>query len=356
MSQAIMMCSYGGPYKTEDIIPFIRNATNGRGIPEHRLAEVGEHYKIFGGASPINARNDEIMQALAAELSRRGIDVPVVIGNRNWHPFFADTLRNLRDRGITDVVCLFTAAYECYSGCRQYRENLAAALAEIGGEDDFRFRRARAFYTTKGFVQANVQAAVAALRELPPKAHLTFVTHSIPTPMEQGSGRPGLPSYVQQHLAVCELVAAQVGDILGRDIPVDLAFCSRSGPPHAPWLEPDINDRMQELADSGVRELAVLPIGFINDHMEVVYDLDTEAKATAQRLGIEYRRAATAGTDPAFIASLADVVCEQIWADFRGEDALEPTWPTVSAGCCVPHDNYEKLPALFEDASTDAAK
>ncbi|WP_243760869.1 ferrochelatase [Propioniciclava sp. MC1595] len=296
---AVLVLSYGGPRQPEDVLPFMRNATRGRGIPDERLLEVSEHYLMFGGASPINERNDELMDALRAELSRRGVDVPVVIGNRNWDPYVTDALAQLAAGGARRVVVLATSAYASYSSCRQYREDLAAALADTGLEFDL--VKVGPFAETDGFVAANADAVRDALAELP-GARVLFVSHSIPTAMDAASGPGGDNTYSAQHRRVAQAVASEVG--LADDA-WEMAWCSRSGAPHIPWLEPDVNDRLAELAADGVSSVVTVPYGFVNDHMEVVYDLDTEARATASGLGLGYVRAATVGVHPAFIGMLA---------------------------------------------------
>ncbi|MDU0968090.1 MAG: hydrogen peroxide-dependent heme synthase [Actinomycetaceae bacterium] len=340
---AILICSYGGPRRMEDVLPFMRNATAGRGVPDSRLLAVSGHYRGFAGVSPINARNLEVRDALAAELARRGVTVPIAMGNRNWTPFIRDALVDFYQQGFRRILCVFTAAYVCYSACRQYREDLAAALNELAeqGMTGMSVDKVRAYYTTEGFIAATTDRLLEAIEQMAERGvedpRIVMVTHSIPQAMAENSGpldgsRPG---YVGQHEAVLAEVTARASQRLGRDITADLAFCSRSGPPHMPWLEPDINDVLEQLAGEGVRAVIAQPIGFINDHMEVVYDLDTEAKETAAKLGIEYVRAATVGTHEAFIGSLADVICERA-AQARGEttpvavDALTPTWPAVA--------------------------
>lgn len=303
---ALLVVSYGGPRGPEDVLPFMRNATRGRGIPDERLVEVSGHYALFGGVSPINDRNDELLDALRAGLAARGLDLPVVIGNRNWTPFLRDTLASLKDAGARRVLCLTTAAYSSYSGCRQYREDLAAALPE-----GVTLAKLGAYAETDGFVHANADALVAALRRLddPASARVLFVTHSIPLAMEAASG-PGPEElrYSAQHRRVAARVAELAASEVGVETGWELVFCSRSGAPHVPWLEPDVNDRLEQLASEGVREVVAAPIGFVNDHMEVVFDLDTQAAATASGLGLRYERAATAGTHPAFVAMLVDAI------------------------------------------------
>ncbi|WP_232548401.1 ferrochelatase [Propioniciclava soli] len=332
MVDAVLVVSYGGPRGPEDVLPFMRNATRGRGIPDERLVEVSGHYQRFGGVSPINERNAELMDALGEALRERGLDVPVVIGNRNWTPYLADTLRELAASGLRDVRVVITAAYSSYSGCRQYREDLAGALAELGEEaEGFTFTKIGPYAETDGFVGANARALVAAVRELGGAEDLPavlFVTHSIPTAMDAASGPGGEEgTYHAQHLRVAEAVAREASAELGVEVPWELVFCSRSGAPHIPWLEPDVNDRLEELAADGVERVVTAPIGFINDHMEVVFDLDTEARETAEGLGLGYVRAATVGVDPGFVALLADAVV-------AGERGTIAGMPTCGASCC----------------------
>lgn len=297
---AVCVVSYGGPDGPDDVLPFMRNATRGRGVPDERLVEVSGHYALFGGRSPINERNAELVEALRGELSARGVDVPVVIGNRNWHPFLADTLAAMRSNGASRVLCCVTSAYGSYSGCRQYREDLAGALSGIDG---LTCDVVGPFADSSGFVEANADGLRRALDDLP-GAHVLFVTHSIPVAMDEASGGT-LGTYVTQHRRAISRVLTRLHE---PGVPHELVFCSRSGAPHIPWLEPDINDRLTELADEGVRDVVVAPIGFLNDHMEVVFDLDTQAAETAAGLGMRFVRAATAGTHPAMVASLADAI------------------------------------------------
>ncbi len=298
---ALLVVSYGGPRGPEDVLPFMRNATRGRGIPDERLVAVSGHYARFGGVSPINARNDELVAALRAELSRRGVEIPIAVGNRNWTPYLADALAELAAGGARHVRCLPTSAYASYSGCRQYRENLAGAPVELS--------LVGPYAESDGFVAANADALIAALRSQPAprQTRVLFVTHSIPVAMDAASG-PGGPEgrYVAQHRRVAARVAERAASALGFVPEWELVYCSRSGAPGVPWLEPDINDHLECLAAAGVSAVVAAPLGFVHDHMEVVYDLDTEAAATASALGIGYVRAATAGVHPAFVAMLAD--------------------------------------------------
>ena len=383
---AILLQSYGGPRRPEDVLPFMRNATAGRGVPDSRLVEVSGHYQSVGGASPINARNAELRDALQARLAERGSTLPIVVGNRNWHPFVSQALRELADAGARRVLALPTAAFGSYSGCRQYREDLAGAVsllangadgstgegfeadaaARVGGDGggpvELTVDKTRPYYNTPGLLQANVDAIVEAYGALAEQgvaaadARLVLVTHSIPLGMEAGSapgegaesthgisgptgaGRrePGVAadlstevSYVAQHEALAAVLVPEVARRLGLEtVEVDLVYCSRSGPPQARWLEPDVNDHLEALAAGHLTDgrpverpggVVVAPFGFISDHMEVVFDLDTEAAQTARDLGMPYARAATVGTHPAFIDSLVDILFERA-AAARGED------------------------------------
>lgn len=322
---AVLIQSYGGPTGPETVLPFMRNATRGRGIPDERLLEVSEHYQLFGGISPINEANDQLVRAISDELAARGIDVPVAIGNRNWKPFVADVVCELSDAGHERVLGVATSAYGSYSGCRQYHEDAEqamAALRESRPDATMQIDQLAPFSRQEGFVRANADALLAALADLPADADLPrvlFTTHSIPTAMNAASGG-ARGSYVDQHLAVCEGVAQIVRERMGRPVEWELVYCSRSGPPQVPWLEPDINDRMAELAADGVTSVVSAPIGFIADHMEVVYDLDTEAAATAKELGLDYARAGTVGVDPAFVSSLVDAIVEHAQAVAAGRD------------------------------------
>ena len=337
---AILVASYGGPRGPEDVLPFMRNATRGRGIPDERLVEVSGHYQMFGGASPINERNAELMDALRAALAERGVDVPIVIGNRNWTPYLRDTLAELEASGARRVLVLATAAYASYSGCRQYREDLAAALGEATTVE---LTKIGPFAETDGFVTANADAVRAALGELP-DARVLFVTHSIPTAMDAASGPVTEASgahentYAEQHHKVATRVAAEVGLPDGG---WEIAYCSRSGAPHIPWLEPDVNDRLEELAGDGVGSVITVPFGFLNDHMEVVYDLDTQARETAAGLGLGYVRAATAGVHPAFVGMLADAVL----AATPGQRGQVGGVGTCGASCCRSGRPGPALPA-----------
>jgi ferrochelatase len=342
---ALLLVSFGGPEKPEDVLPFLQNVTRGRGIPPERLEEVGQHYHELGGRSPINDQNRAFLAAVEEDLRSSGIHLPVYWGNRNWDPFLTETLARMRADGVRRAACLFTSAYSSYSGCRQYRENLADAVAGSGEEAGapIVLDKLRHYYNHPGFVEPMVDATLAALADLADPvrrdAHVLFVTHSVPESYDRDAGPEG-GAYVAQHRAVAEEIDERVRQETGHRYPSELVFCSRSGPPQVPWLEPDVNDRIEELAAGGVTSVVVVPIGFVSDHMEVIYDLDTEASATAEKLGVEFARAATAGVDPRFVSMVRDLLLERAAVE-RGAavvratvGGLPPSWDVCPAGCC----------------------
>ncbi|MBV9821914.1 MAG: ferrochelatase [Actinobacteria bacterium] len=309
---SFLLLSFGGPQGPDEVMPFLRNVTAGRGVPDERLAEVAEHYQHFGGVSPITAQNRALLAALGEEFGRRGIDLPLYFGNRNWHPFVTETARQLAADGRRHTLVLATSATGSYSGCRQYREDLARALAEVGPDAGLRFTKLRHYFDHPGFVAANADAVRAALAELPAglrdEARLVFTAHSVPVSMNATAGPDG-GLYVAQHRETARLVAEAVR---GPGAEFDLVWQSRSGPPQVPWLEPDVNDQLRALAASGVRAVLVAPTGFVSDHLEVLWDLDNEARETAAELGLRFVRAATAGVHPRFVAGLVDLVAERL--------------------------------------------
>lgn len=355
---AILLYSFGGPNKPEDVVPFLRNVTAGKGIPDARLEEVGEHYYGFGGKSPINDQNMALKTALEQELATRGLNVPIVWGNRNWAPFTADALGELDAIGAQRAVMLVTSAFGSYSGCRQYREDMALVQRSRGDileggtvtGNAVIFDKVRPYFNHPGYVAASVNAVTEALQELTESSenletertlHLAFVTHSIPLAMEQGSGAQLPASYSQQHLALAEEITARLAGTPFEGIEWSLSYCSRSGPPSQPWLEPDINDHLAQLKEQGVTDVAMSPIGFVSDHMEVAYDLDTEALATCADLEIRAVRADTVGTRPEFVSGLVDLLLERA-ALARGEQieeqaatALPALHSVCPADCCL---------------------
>ena len=301
---AVLLVSFGGPDRREDVIPFLENVVRGRGVPRERLLEVAEHYYGFGGKSPINGQNRDLLAALRAQLADKGPNLPVYFGNRNWHPLLPDTLRDMARDGVQRALAFVTSAFSSYSGCRQYRENIADAIA-AAGDGAPRVDKIRAFFNHPGFISSMAGRLRAALSQfaVPDRAgvRLLFTAHSIPLSMAHAC------DYAAQLREASRLVAEQAGGNRW-----ELVFQSRSGPPAQPWLEPDICDRIDSLAAEGVRQVCVAPIGFLSDHVEVAYDLDHEAAARAAAAGISCVRAATVGTCPIFVAAVRDLIAERV--------------------------------------------
>lgn len=329
---ALLLVSFGGPEKPDDVLPFLENVTKGKGIPTERLAEVGEHYFLFGGKSPINEHCRELLAELRNDFADNDLDVPVYWGNRNWDPYLKDTIGEMEADGVKRALCFVTSAYSSYSGCRQYREN----LFEADTDTEIELNRIRHYYNHPGFIGPFVEATAEALDGAPTGTHVVFVTHSIPTTMNEASGGPGKRMYERQHLDAAAQVAERAG---ARSW--SLAYCSRSGPPQMPWLEPDINDHLRELHEGGTRSVIVVPIGFISDHMEVIFDLDTEAAETARELGMGCIRVATPGSHPDFVAMIRELFLERAAVE-RGEHverravgALGPHHDVCPVDCCA---------------------
>lgn len=325
---AVLLVSFGGPDGPDDVIPFLENVLRGRNVPRERMLEVAEHYQHFGGKSPINEQNIALLATLRAELARSGPHLPVYWGNRNWHPLLTDTLREMADAGVQRAIAFVTSGFSCYSGCRQYRENIASACAPLGQRAP-QVDKIRVFFNHPGFVgpmAANVRSALerfpAAERAAVP---VLFTAHSIPMSMADGS------RYVAQLEESCRLVAEQAGVADWK-----LVFQSRSGPPSQPWLEPDVCDEIRSLHARGGRRVVVAPIGFISDHMEVLYDLDTEAAALCGQLGVEMARAATVGTAPEFISMIRDLIAERAWdlPERTAIGALPASHDVCPVDCC----------------------
>lgn len=338
---AVLLASFGGPEGPDEVVPFLERVTAGRGIPPERLLEVGQHYVQLGGVSPINAQNRSLVAALQAEVERRGGRVPIYLGNRNSTPFFADVLRQMHGDGHRRVLAIATSAYSSYSGCRQYREDLARGLAEAGLTDDMTVVKASPYGDLPGFPGAMLPGLLDALRDSVASGfeglHVFFTTHSIPDTMAAASG-PQLPGategrYLEQHLHVARELMADVQRELGATPEWSLVFQSRSGPPHVPWLEPDINDALTTAAQRGVRSVVLVPIGFISDHIEVIWDLDTQAKQTAEALGLDFARVPTAGVAESFVSGLVDIIDAALSGSSLGRD---PLWSGLCAGeCCA---------------------
>jgi protoporphyrin/coproporphyrin ferrochelatase len=343
---ALLLLGFGGPEGQDDVIPFLRNVTAGRGIPDERLEEVAHHYRHFGGVSPINQQNRDLVAALDAELRARGIDLPVYWGNRNWMPYVADAVQQLHADGHRRVLALATSAYSSYSSCRQYREDLADALEATGLGEQLQIDKVAQFFDHPGFVTPFVDGIRSGLEKLrehgiekPDEIEVLFSTHSIPVADAERSGPrdrdfgPG-GAYAAQHTAVAE----QIMRTLGSESPWQLVYQSRSGPPSVPWLEPDVNDAIAALPAQGRRGVLIVPLGFVSDHMEVMWDLDTEAIETATELGLVAVRTATPGTSPTYVAGLVDLIEERLNGTPASQrprvTSLGPWFDVCRPGCC----------------------
>lgn len=310
-------------------MPFLENVLRGRNVPRERMLQVAEHYYHFGGISPINEQNRNLIAALESELATHGIDLPIYWGNRNWHPLLPDTLRHMRDQGVKRAIAFFTSAYSSYSGCRQYRENIAAAQAEVG-EGAPQVDKLRVFYNHPGYVEPVAESVRTALAHFPAErraaAKVLFTAHSIPMSMADNC------RYVHQLQQSCRLVAERAEASHWQ-----LVYQSRSGPPTQPWLEPDVLDVLPQLVEQGTRDVVVMPIGFVSDHMEVLYDLDTEAKHLAEALGLNFIRAATVGTHPRFVSMIRELIAERMSAATErpalGDDG--PSHDVCPVDCCL---------------------
>lgn len=306
---AILFVSFGAPEQPADVLPFLRNVTSGRNVPENRLLEVAENYQMFGGKSPLNDQNKELITALKKSLAEINLELPIYWGNRNWNPFLSEAIGEMKRDGVKRVLAFMTSAYSSYSGCRQYREDIEKAQQEAGAAD-LQFDKIRVFYNHPSFVAVNAENLQNALEKIPAeriaKTEIAFTAHSLPLGMAQNC------DYQTQLLETCRLVADSVNRQNWR-----LVFQSRSGAPGMPWLEPDINDYLRELATKTVSDVVVQPIGFISDHQEVIFDLDTQAQETARSLNINLVRAKTVGTHPAFVEMIRELILERITPDVK---------------------------------------
>jgi len=327
---AVIVVSFGGPEGPDDILPFLDNVLRGRRVPPERRDAVAEHYHLFGGRSPLNDHNRALVAVLRTELDGHGLNLPVYWGNRNWHPLLTDTVRQMRDDGVHRALAFVTSAYASYSGCRQYLDDIARARLAVG-DDAPEIDKLRVFYNHPGFVQANADALRAAIDTLAREdaaaaPRIAFTAHSIPVAMAETC------DYQAQLTETARLVVSLA--VPGTDMPWALVFQSRSGPPAQPWLGPDIGDHLRAIRAEGDAPVVVAPIGFVSDHMEVVYDLDTVARRLAGQLGLRMVRAATAGTHPAFITMIRQLI----------EERLDPASPKLALGPngayhdrCAPH-------------------
>jgi ferrochelatase len=325
---AILVVSFGGPESKEDIIPFLENVLRGRNVPRERLLEVAEHYYHFEGKSPINQQTRELISAIKQELAQHGPNLPVYWGNRNWHPMLADTLRQMKQDGIRHALAFVTSAYSSYSGCRQYREDIIRAQSEVG-EGAPEIDKLRAFFNHPGFIEASENRLKEALAEIPSAAksniQIVYVAHSIPLSMANTC------DYVRQLEDVRKLLSSRVGATNDA-----LVYQSRSGAPGQPWLEPDIRDYLREVQEKNLASAVVIaPISFISDHMEVLYDLDIEARHLCESLALPMARAKTVGVHPKFIAMIRELILERIaGAERRALGLLGPRPDLCAQDCC----------------------
>lgn len=337
---AILVVSFGGPESREDVIPFLENVLRGRNVPRERLLAVAEHYYHFDGKSPINQQTRELIAALKNELAQNGPKLPVYWGNRNWHPMLADTLRQMKQDGVRRALAFVTSAYSSYSGCRQYREDIARAQHEVGSgapEVD----KLRAFFNHPGFIEATEDRLRNALGEIPASARqnvqVVYIAHSIPLSMANTC------DYVRQLEEVRNLVSARLG--VANDA---LVYQSRSGAPGQPWLEPDILDYLREAKARNLASAVVLaPISFISDHMEVLYDLDIEARQLCDSLSLPMARAKTVGVHPKFIAMIRELILERTSdaSERRALGTLGPRADVCEENCCPSPQHPVRPPA-----------
>lgn len=341
---AVLLLGFGGPEGPDEVLPFLERVTAGRGIPTERLVEVGRHYFTLGGVSPINAQNRELLASLRGSLDRAEVTIPAVLANRNSPPYVPDVLTELVGRGHRRVLAVATSAYSGYSGCRQYREDLGAALEATGLDLDV--VKLPPFYDLPGFVAAATELLLDALPAdldlASDTTRLVFTTHSIPNSMAAASGPKG-NAYTEQHRWVAARVAAGIAASTGITKEWELVFQSRSGPPAVPWLEPDVNDALVTLAEAGVTDVVLAPIGFLSDHMEVIWDLDTEARQTAAEVGIRLVRTPTVGTHPGFVDGLAG----RIAAELRSPSPAAGSGQCCHGDCCLnPRSRRPVVPGL----------
>ncbi|KJL35259.1 Ferrochelatase [Microbacterium ginsengisoli] len=362
----ILLAGFGGPEGQDDVIPFLRNVTRGRGIPDERLEEVAHHYRHFDGISPINAQNRALKAALEAELAARGIRLPVYWGNRNWTPYLDDAVTAAAEAGHTTLIAVATSAYSSFSSCRQYREDFARVLTETGLAGTVTIDKVRQFFDHPGFVAPFVDGVREAIAGFladgvaPEKIRVLFSTHSVPTADAERSGPRDVDfgeggAYAAQHRAVAEVVMADVAHAIpsAQAVRWELVFQSRSGPPTQPWLEPDVCDVIESLPAQGVEAVAIVPLGFVSDHMEVKWDLDTEALDAAAAAGLRAVRTRTPGVDPAYVAGLVDLVVERLEgtaaADRPHRTDLGPWFDVCRPACC------ENVRAGFKPAAAGIA-
>jgi protoporphyrin/coproporphyrin ferrochelatase len=310
---ALLFVTFGGPEGPDDVMPFLENVLRGRNVPHERLLEVAAHYQQFGGVSPINQQTRDLIAAVEAELRQHGIDLPVYWGNRNWHPLLPDTMAEMAGAGVRRALAFVVSAYSSYSGCRQYCENIEAARRSLGQRAPV-VDKLRVFYNHPDFIAACVDCVRTAWEQFPAErreaARIAYTAHSIPTSMAQTC------DYERQLAETCRLISERIDLLLDR---WQLVYQSRSGRPQDPWLEPDVVDHLRELHRGGVRDVVVAPIGFLSDHIEVLYDLDDEAARVCAGIGLNMIRAGTVGTHPRFVQMIRKLVQERLSDDVPRE-------------------------------------
>ena len=348
---AVLVVSFGGPEGPDEVMPFLENVLRGKNVPHERLLEVAEHYKQFGGVSPINAQCRELIAALETELAEQGPRLPIYWGNRNWRPMLDDTLAQMAADGVRRVIAYFTSAFSSYSGCRQYLENLDVAIQKVGASS-LQIDKLRMPYNHPGFIAVNAERLREEIEAIPTErreqALVMFTAHSIPLAMAKNC------AYEEQLTEACRLIAEGVGHTNW-----ELVYQSRSGPPQQPWLEPDVCDQIkQRHSEATLTDVVIHPVGFVSDHLEVLYDLDTEARQVCEELGIGFRRAATIGNHPVWIRAIRDLIVERI-ATEQGKTVERPALGTfgpchdVCAPDCCSYSPQRPSPQRPSDKKTN---
>jgi len=326
---AFFLVSFGGPEGKDDVMPYLENVLRGKNVPRERMLEVAEHYYHFDGISPINQQNRDLLEAVKEDFAKHDIDLPVYWGNRNWHPMIVDSMEQMKQDGIQKALSFFTNGYSCYSGCRQYRENIADAQASIG-EGAPEVHKTRMFFNHPAYIEASVDRVRDALNKIPQdrqgQARILFTAHSIPNSMADYC------KYSTQLTESCKLIMESLPGIEW-----ELVYQSRSGPPQQPWLEPDVCDRIEELHEATqIKDLVIHPVGFVSDHMEVMFDLDTEAKELCDKLDISMQRSLAVGVHPKFIEMIRELVLERIQgAEKKAIGEMPPNWDVCPQDCCL---------------------
>ncbi len=328
---ALLVVSFGGPEGPDDVMPFLENVLRGKNIPRERMLEVVDHYAQFDGVSPINDQNRKLIAAIKSDFASNGVELPIYWGNRNWHPMLPDTLRQMKEDGVKNALAFFTSMFSCYSGCRQYHENISLAQSSLGAEAP-EVQKIRMAFNHPRFIAASVAYIQDAIGEIQAEnhkdTHFVFTAHSIPMSMAEGC------NYSTQLNETCRLIMDSIGPN-----PWNLVYQSRSGPPTQPWLEPDVCDFLTALKEkSDVKNVVMFPVGFISDHIEVLFDLDTEANEICEKLGINLVRAKTVGTHPEFVEMIRELVLERTsGTEIQAIGCMPANWNVCPKDCCTYH-------------------